>query len=390
MQFDVEKARRDTPASANLVHFNNAGSSLPPSIVIKTVMDYLQRESEVGGYELAALKAEEIDASYKSIASLIGAKREEIGRETNATRAWELAFYAVEYQKGDRILTTKTEYSSNFVSFLHLRKKIGVEIQVVPNDDKGQLDVYELEKMIDERVKLVSINHIPTNSGLINPAVEVGKITSDHNILYQLDACQSVGQMPVNVSQIRCDFLSATGRKYLRAPRGTGFLFVSEKVTNELDPPILDGYAAEWTEPFAYELNPTAKKFETFEYSVADFLGLGAAVDYALSWGLDKIWKRIDMLATYLRGQLAEINSIRMHDIGEYKCGIVTFSVDDQSALEVRNKLYHHNINVSVVNPQNALIDTLDRGLKSILRASLHYYNTIDEIEKFCEILGNI
>ena len=244
MPIDIERARRDTPATDSILHFNAAGAALMPTPVLQAQLRHLQLEADTGGYEAAAAEDARIEAIYDSIARLLNADRAEIALVQNATVAWDMAFYSVGFAPGDRILTAEAEYASNYIAFLQVARRTGAVIDIVPSDAAGELDIDALERMIDPRVKLIAITHVPTNGGLVNPAAEVGRIARAHGILYLLDACQSVGQMPIDVAAIGCDMLSATGRKYLRGPRGTGFLYVRRGVLDRLEPPLLDMQAA--------------------------------------------------------------------------------------------------------------------------------------------------
>ncbi len=383
---DVKKVREQTPGCDERIHFNNAGSSLPPTPVVDTVVGYLREEATVGGYELAAQRKEEVERTYKTLAGLIGADPQAVSRAENATRAWDMAFYSVDFQRGDTILTTYTEYCANYVAYLQMSKRRGIKIEVIDDDESGQLDLGDLERRLKEGAKMVTINHIPTNSGLVNPAEEVGKLSEEYGVMYLLDACQSVGQKPVDVEKLKCDFLSTTGRKFLRAPRGTGFLYVRPEVLEDLEPPFLDAWAASYTED-DYTPHLDRRRFETFEFSYSNFLGLGTAAEYAMDLGLNNIWTRVQDLSGNLRNRLSEINSIEVMDLGETKCGIVTFEVDGADHLQLKDELITQGVNVSVTSQFNALLDMKRRGLKSLMRASVHYYNTTEEIDRFVDIL---
>ena len=386
---DIERVREDTPGVRDRIHLNNAGASLPPEIVLNTTVEYLQQEARVGGYELGAKRSEDVQNVYKSVAQLIGADADQISRAENATRAWDMAFYSVDFQKGDRLLTTYTEYCSNYVAYLHLKQTKGLEIIVVDDDSSGQIDLGVLESELRNGARMVSINHIPTNSGLVNPAEDVGKLTSEYGALYLLDACQSVGQKPLDVSKLHCDFLSATGRKFLRAPRGTGFLYVNPENLEDLHPPIVDAWAASYSDT-GYELHKNRSRFESFEFNYANFLGLGAACDYALDLGIDSIWDRVQALSSYLRGELSKLQDVKVQDLGELKSGIVTFSVRSKDHIQLRNSLIERGINVSVTMKANSYLDMNRRGLDSLVRASIHYYNTREEVDHFIEVLSSL
>jgi cysteine desulfurase/selenocysteine lyase len=388
--FDVRRARRDTPGCEKVLHFNNAGAALMPRQVVDATIGHLRLEAEMGGYEAAAEAHAAVEHVYDAIASLIGCQRDEIAIIENATRAWDMAFYAIPFKAGDRILTSVAEYASNYIAFLQIAQRTGAVIQVIPNDEYGQVSVPALRDLVDERVRLIAITHVPTNGGLVNPAVEIGQVAREANVLYLLDACQSVGQMPMDVQLIGCDVLSATGRKYLRGPRGTGFLYVRRSVLERLEPPFLDLHAAKWVAKDRYEIRADARRFENWETNYAGKIGLGVAVDYALSWGLESIYKRISHLSSMLRTRLNDVPGIQLRDLGIQKCGIVTFTVDGQDPQEIRRQLAEQRINVSVSQAASTRIDMDQRGLASVVRASVHYYNTEEEVSRFCETLTRV
>jgi cysteine desulfurase/selenocysteine lyase len=387
LPLDVDRARAETPGCRNVTHLNNAGASLPPQPVLEAVVDHLRLEASTGGYEAAAARREEIEHTYDAVAALLGARREEIALVDSATRAWDLAFYSLPLEPGDRILTATAEYASNVIAFMQLARRRGVRVEVVPDDASGQLDVDALRDRLDERVKLIAITHVPTHNGLVNPAAEVGRVAREAGVPYLLDACQSVGQMPIDVAAIGCDLLSATGRKFLRGPRGTGFLFVSERILERLDPPFLDLHAATWTGPDEFVMRPDARRFETWESSLACTIGLGVAVDYALGLGLDAIQQRVTGLAADLRPRLRAIPGVSVHDRGPHQCAIVTFSVAGHDAGEVTAALARHRVNVSQSRPEAARYDFDARGLPALVRASVHYYNTEEELDALCRVV---
>jgi selenocysteine lyase/cysteine desulfurase len=384
----VDRARRDTPGVARVAHLNNAGSALPPSAVTATVIAHLRLEAQAGGYEAADAVRPQLEGVYGSIARLIGCAPDEVAVVENATRAWDMAFYALAFKPGDRILTARAEYASNAIAYLQVAARTGAVVEVVDNDSSGQLSVADLrERVARGSVKLISMTHVPTQGGLVNPAEEVGAVAREAGIPFLLDACQSVGQLPVDVERIGCDLLSTTGRKFLRAPRGTGFLYVRRSMLEKLEPPFLDLHAATWTAPDRYEIRGDARRFENWETSVAGKLGLGVAAEYALSWGLDAIAERVGALAADLRSRLAGIPGVTVHDQGQRRCGIVTFTVDGVECAEVRQALRDRGVNVSVAGASSARFDLPSRGLPEVVRASVHYYNNEDELARLIEAL---
>lgn len=387
---DLVRARHETPGCFHVAHFNNAGASLPPIQVSTAVRHHLDLESHMGGYEAEALAEPSIENVYDALAQMLGCDNAEIAFLESATRAWDMAFYALPFRAGDRILTGMAEYASNYIALLQVAQRTGAIINVVPDDEYGQISVTALRAMIDERVKLIALTHVPTNGGLVNPAAEVGKVAREAGILYLLDACQSAGQMPLNVMEIGCDMLSATGRKYLRGPRGTGFLYIRQGLLEQLEPPMLDMHAADWVTRDTYAICPTARRFECWESSIAGKIGLGVAVDYALSWGLDAIQERVTQLAEQLRAGLRIIPGVQVQDLGRERCGIVTFTLAGWEPEAVREALAAHHINVWRSTEGSTRLDMEARGLQKLVRASVHYYNSEEEVEQLLTALTSL
>ena len=389
MPFDLDRARRETPGCGHVLHLNNAGAALMPQPVIDACQRHLQLEATIGGYEAADAAGEDIDRTYAAIARLINAHVDEIAVVDSATRAWNMAFYGLPLGEGDHILTAEASYASNFIGYLN-RSRRGVEIDVAPSDDSGQVDVTELERRITSRTRLIALTHVPTNGGLVNPAEEVGRIARAHGIPFLLDACQSAGQLPLDVEKIGCDMLSATGRKYLRGPRGTGFLFVRRDFLDRLDPPTPDLHGAEWISPTEYRLRDDTRRFELWESNVAATLGLGAAVEYALAQDVPTTWMRIRKFAANLRERLAAVDGATVRDVGRVRGGIVTFDLTEQDAHALKKRLREMAINVSVSVPNSTLLDARSRSLPPMIRASVHYYNSEEEIERFVGSLRDL
>jgi cysteine desulfurase / selenocysteine lyase len=390
LPFDLDLSRRETPGCQHVTHLNNAGASLMPQPVLDAVVGHLRLESEIGGYEAKDRELASIEHVYDAAANLLNCAPEEIAVIENATRAWDMAFYSIPFNKGDRILTARSEYSSNFISYLQVAKNTGAVVEVIPDDESGQTSPAALRDMIDERVRLVSITHIPTHGGLVNPAAEIGRIARDAGVLYLLDACQSVGQMPIDVEEIGCNILSTTGRKFLRGPRGTGLLYVSKDLIDKLEPPFLDLHAAEWTSRDTFKIRPDARRFENWETYYAGKIGLGVAIDYAMKWGVDVTWKRIKALATQLRESLIALGFTTVHDLGVERCGIVTFKVNGVKSEEVQKRLAEAKINVTVSLQEYSRVDLADRNITDLVRASVHYYNTEAEIDRLCNELKHV
>lgn len=386
---EVTDLRSATPGVAHRIHLNHAGSSLPSDSVLAAQVDHLKREAEIGGYEAAAERTGDDAAVYESIAGLIGAKAREIARAEHATTAWNSAFWSVPMAPGQRILTARAAYGANAIGFLRAVERRGVRIEVVPDDEHGQIDVDELARRIDSDVALVALTHIPTNGGLVNPAERVGEVTRHAGVTYLLDACQSVGQRVIDVAAIGCDLLSATGRKYLRGPRGTGFVYASDRIIDRLVPDQPDHHGALWTSVDSYQLEPGARRFEHWEYNHGAWLALGTAVDEAKEIGVDRIEvtvaERGDTLRTMLWGR-----GLRPMDLGEHRCGIVTVAADGFDPWAMKTALGELAINISVTTPASTRFDSATRELADMLRVSVHYLTTDDELDRAVDAISGL
>jgi len=389
-EFSVTEERNQTPAVKTLIHFNNAGASLMPNVVVDGIKKYIDSEASQGGYETARHFAKELELFYDHTAKLINSKPEEIAFTESATVAWQRAFHSIPLEKGDVIITCISEYASNYIAYLQLAKLKAIDIVIIPNDENGAIDIQALESAITPKVKLVSICHIPTGNGLINPAEEVGVITQKHKVLYLLDACQSVGQYPIDVEKIKCDFLSATGRKYLRGPRGTGFLYARQETTIGFEPLSLDLHSAEWIDAESYRIRSDAKKYETWECNLSAKHGLSLAINHLNQLGIENVQERVSVVANYLRECLGSFAHIHVMDTGTFKSGIITFISEKNGAEDIMKYLSKDQINVSVIVAGSSLFDLQERNITEAVRASVHYYNTTDEVDKFITILEKL
>ncbi|QYY84389.1 aminotransferase class V-fold PLP-dependent enzyme [Pseudomonas germanica] len=390
---NIEQLRADTPAVAQLIHFNNAGAALMPAPVIETMTRHIQLEANLGGYEAAGRQSANLENVYGAIGRLINAQPDEIAVIENATRAWDMAFYSLPLQPGDVVLTSTTEYAGNYIPYLQMKQRRGIEIRVIPNDEHGQVSLSALTAMLDDdRVALISLPVIATNGGPVQPIEQIGALARSAGVLFLLDACQGVGQMPIDVQKIGCHMLAATSRKYLRGPRGMGFLYVEKSLCQNLEPAFLDLHAASLQDAQTFKIRADARRFENWECNVTAKLGLGAAVEYALAQGIEPMWLRIQQLADYLRRQLADIPGITPRDLGVQKSGIVTFTHRDSSATHVQQWLagQEKRINVSTSTFRSTLLDMQHRDLLEVSRASVHAYNTEAEIDTMVAALRGL
>ena len=380
---DIEKIRAETPGIEFSTHLLACGSSLMPKNVVDAITQHTQLEALMGGYEAEAKKTDELNNIYDIVAEHIGANSHEIALMENSTVAWSHAFYALPLNSGSKILTSEAEYAANYVAFLQRAKRDNLIIDIVPSDESGTLDVNALESMVDAEVGLIAISWIPTNGGLVNPAERVGQIAKKYNIPYLLDACQAAGQMFIDVEKIGCDFLSAIGRKFLRGPRGTGFLYIKDKWLSTIEPVMIDHFGAPWVSKNAYELREDARRFETWENSYALRIGLGEAITYAEEIGIDLIHERVQLLASLNRKLLSEVKNVQVRDIGTEQCGIISFSIEEEKdPKKIVDQMSEAGFTIGSVDPESTLIDSVKRNLPTLLRMAPHYYNTEEEIEK--------
>lgn len=383
---EVAELRAQTPGADNVVHLNHAGSSLPTQATLDTQIRHLHNEAMRGGYEAADDTAEQSEQVYESLARLIGGERREIARLEHATAAWNAGFWSVPMRPRQRILTANAAYGANAVAFLRAVESRGVVLEVIGDNEHGEVDVAELAARIDDDVALIALTHVPTNGGLVNPAAAVGEIAQSAGVPFLLDACQSVGQLDLDVASIGCDLLSGTGRKYLRGPRGTGFLYASSRIIDRLTPDHPDHHGADWTSPYSYELHPDAQRFESWEFSHAGWLGLGTAVDEALALGTDRIEATVRRRADSLRRRLQDAD-FTVWDLGRHPCGIVTATGDGIEPFDAKAALRAEGINISVTTPASTRFDAAHRDLPEMMRISVHYLTTEDELAQAVDAL---
>jgi len=384
--------RNDTPGCSHRNHLNNAGAALMPQSVIEAIHNHINLEAEIGGYEAADAAEDLIAESYSHIANLISAKSRNIAMVENATVATSQALSAFSFQPGDVIVTTNVDYSSNQIMLLSLAERFGIKIVRADDLPNGGVDPNSVEQLLKKHhPKLVLMSWIPTNSGLIQDAKSVGELCKTHGVPFVLDACQAIGQFPVDVNEVPCDFLAATARKFLRGPRGIGFLYVSDAALDKDYRPLFpDTHGAAWTEPDRYELEPDATRFENWEFSYALLLGMGAAAKYANELNLKSAGKRAIELADMVRNKLRKFPGVAIQDRGDHLCAIVSVTVDGRNPDDLVQQLRKKKINTSAASRTAGVIDMRAKGADAILRISPHYYNTEEEIERLMEVLESL
>ena len=387
---DIDKIRRETPGAKYVTHFNNAGAALPCHDTVQATVNWLNKEARTGGYLMQTVNEEDISGFYKNAGKLINCSPNEIALTHNASDSQAKVLFAFPFKKGDVVLTTEIEYSNNFMNLLQLKEQKGIEIRIVENEENCSFNLEKFENAIDDSVKLIAATHIPTSSGQIAPVEAIGKIAKKYNVPYLLDACQSIGHCPVDVEKIGCDFATATSRKYLRGPRGLGFLYVKESFFEKLHPQVIEAWFANWKNTDSFEIEKSAKMFEGFEKSYANVVGFSTAINYQNQLGIENTWLRIQQLSTSLRSKLNSLKKVSVVDPEVEVSGIVTFVKKGVDCEKIQNELATQKINISVTRPFSSLIDLKKRKLPEACRASVHYYNSDEEIEKLVTAIDKI
>ncbi|MBO0931153.1 aminotransferase class V-fold PLP-dependent enzyme [Fibrella aquatilis] len=380
---NIDQLRRDTPTTGHLIHLNNAGAGLMPTVVSEAIRQYVADEARYGGYETGARFAEPLSQFYTEAAQLLRCQPRNIAFTYSATDAYAKALSAIPFRAGDVVLTTNDDYISNQFAFLSLQKRFGIRI-VRANDhpDGGVMADHLIDLARQLRPTVIAVTHVPTNSGRIQPVEAFGTVAHEVGAWYVVDACQSVGQMPVDAPAIGADFLSATGRKFLRGPRGTGLLYISDRVLDaNLEPLFIDMRGADWTTSDSYQIQPTARRFEQWETAPALQLGLTEALRYANALDLADIAKRNAMLRNRLQAGLGSLPDLRLLDQGDHLASLLLFTLPGQSPERVQAALKQQQINFSMSFTNFALIDWERKSVEWALRLSPHYYNTEAEID---------
>jgi selenocysteine lyase/cysteine desulfurase len=395
---EISALRKGTKGCHNVIHLNNAGAGLMTDLVTQSILQHITLESEIGGYEAAALRSDAIAAFYVQAGLLLNCPASNIAFTASATDSYTRALSSISFRAGDVILTDNDEFVSNQIQFLSCQKRFGVRVVRIDNAPEGGVDLKDLEQKLESfRPRLLAITHVPTNSGLVQPVRAIGEIFSRHlnthgdDAWYILDACQSVGQMKLDIHELKCDFLSVTGRKFLRGPRGTGFLYVSNRALHRgLEPLFIDMRGAEWIDKDEYRPRPDAMRFEDWEFAYALVLGLRYSIECCLAIGEDKISRQVRMLSDRMRQSLASIDGVRVLDRGTEVCGLVTFNVGGSDPKYLVDELLKRRINVVPSYRGFAVIDFDEKQVGWAIRASPHYFNTNEEIDIFLGAIKEI
>jgi len=386
---DPSPLRSDTPGVAHGIHLNNAGAALPPLPVTQAIRDHFQREEERGGYEAEDAAQGQIQQAYTAVERLLHAPPGTVAFQESATLAFTQALSSIPFRSGDLLLTSRQDYTSNQIQYLALQERWGIRVERIPDGPEGAVDVQRMVEAIHRlNPRAVALSHIPTHSGAVQDAAPIGAACRARGIPFLLDACQSVGQMPLDVEALGVTFLSATARKFLRGPRGSGFLYVSpEALEFGFLPLFPDLRGADWIEDQLFQPAPDARRFETWEFSWPLVLGTGAAAQYALEIGVEAIQHRAWSLAQRLRDRLRNVDGVKVLDRGPTLSAIVTLSIPSWPSKRLRDHLRSQRIRTSWLDRTAAVLDFDARGIPDALRVSPHAYNLESELEAFVSAL---
>ena len=381
----ISNWRQDTPGCASRVHLNNAGAALLPRPVIDTVLAHLRREQEIGGYEASDEAAERVREAHEHLGCLLGCPGRNVAVVENATVAVSQALSAFDFEPGDILVTTRSDYPSNQIMYLALARRRGVEVRLAEDLPEGGVDPDSLRRLAAHpRCRLVSVTWVPTNSGLVQDVEAVGEVCEALGVPYLIDACQVAGQIPIDIGRLRCDYLGVTARKFLRGPRGIGFLYVSDRALERGDYPLgVDMRGAERVGDDDFKLAEGARRFENWEFPYALLLGMGEAARYALEVGVEEGGGRAIGLAAYARERLRALPGIRIADRGRRLCAIATAEVVGRDAPPVVLRLREAGINTSA--------STIEDGVPvPVVRISPHYYNTKEEVDVLVDAIEGL
>lgn len=389
---NLAQLRSDTPGLEHRLHLNNAGASLMPRSVLEVMQEYLQREAEIGGYETADERQDVIAASYDEIAALIGTKPENVAVVGSATAGFVQAMSSFDFEAGDTIITSRCDYTSNQIQYASLMARLGVRIEHAADLPEGGIDPDDVKRLIQRRrPRVVAVSWIPTNSGLVQDVDAVGRICEELNVPFIVDACQAVGQIPIDLGTLRCDYLSATARKFMRGPRGIGFLYASDKALSRGDHPLyVDMRGARWTGVNQYEVAATARRYEDWEFPYAQVAGQGEAARYARAVGVGAARDRAWELAHVLREGLASLPGVEVLDRGKTRCAIVTAYSKRVPADRIVKELTRRGINTVLTLREYGILDFDAKGVSAAVRVSPHYYNTELELETYLGAMEEI
>ncbi len=391
----VEEVRAEIPfLETGIIYLDSAATTPTPQPVMDAMLEYFREYGANIGrglYRATKRATEEFEAARGKLARTIGAKPEEIVYVKNTTEALNIVARGLGLKKGGKVIATVLEHHSNLLPWQWLEQNRGVELEVVRATPECLIEPGAIEEAIDERTRVVTMPYISNAIGSIQPVAEVGRLAREHDVLFSIDAAQAVGHMPVDVSEIGCDFLAAPGHKGLLGPQGTGFLYMREDRQAELGPLLLGGGVVESVEEHSFKLVGPPQVFDAGTPNIPGIIGLGRAAEYVLEIGLDSIAKREQKLTEQML-EIGGIEHVRIYgpkDV-ERRGGVVSFNVDGVGHHDVSTAL-DEIANIATRSGHHCAEPTMKHlGVEGTVRASVHYFNLEDEIQKFLETVSQV
>jgi cysteine desulfurase/selenocysteine lyase len=367
-------------------YLNNAGASLMSRLTMDSVVKHLSLECEVGAYRAATMREAEIDSFYELSAKLIGAPSAScIAFMDSASRAWNMALYAVPLCNGDEIVTLSSEFGTNLVSIFHYASKVGANVTVLECDRSGDFDMSELRAALERGARLVAISHVSAHGSIVNPVQEIGALVAKYRAIYLVDGCQAAGQMNIDVVKIGCDAYTATGRKWLRGPRGTGFLYV--KADSSMSPLYVDLASADLAlggdgKPSGVTITRGARRFELWERSIASMIGLKVAISQYLALDRDDAHAKMRSASLALRKCISGNSNLQLLGKETSESSIVGFYPLAPSREDAITKAFKaSDVQVSTMGAWDCPLHFPKNGVSSIFRLSPHYYTEHDTLD---------
>lgn len=367
-------------------YLNNAGSSLMSHETINSVIDHLSLECRVGGYRAASMCELQIEDFYGLAAKLVGAPSSTcIAFMDSASRAWNMALYGLPLCDGDEIVTLSSEFGTNLVSIFHFASKVGAKVTVLECDPSGFFDMSELRKCLERGARLIAISHVAAHASIVNPVEEIGKLVAQFEALYLVDGCQAAGQMDIDVVEIGCHAYTATGRKWLRGPRGTGFLYVKE--SSLISPLYVDLASADLAfgndgKPSGVTIGSDARRFELWERSIASMIGLKVALSQYLALDQNDVHARMRTASLDLRKCISANSNLKLIGNEASNSSIVGFYTLDPSREDALKRAFEDaEIQISTMGDWDCPMHFPKNGAGSIFRLSPHYYTEHDTVD---------
>lgn len=393
---DVDKIRKDFPMIQNnpdLVYLDSAATSLKPQCVIDAVVDfYTKHTSNVhrGDYRVAEINDKLYDGTRNLVAELIHCDKDEVVYTHNVSHSLNQIAFGLKLmlKKGDTVLITYAEHASNVLPWFALQKEIGINIEYIETDEEANITIDTFKKAMHEGVKVVSVAEVTNVLGSIQPIKEMCEIAHSYGAYMIVDGAQSVPHMKVDVKDLDVDFLGFSAHK-MCGPSGVGILYGKKKLLDAMEPVFYGGdMNARFNKDGEMLLKDTPVKFEAGTPNIEGVIGTGAAIQYLLSIGLDNIHEYEKELRAYAIEKLSQLDNIEIINPNNLY-GPIDFNAKGVFAQDAAGFLASKNIAVRSGNHCAKILHNIIHTDQSI-RASLYFYNTKEEIDRFVEACKEI